>query len=76
MTKLRQKLQISHSEVIRALCYWISVPCNCFILETDLFIRGLPVSKALYYYFSFNRYKTEIELIQSDNAALNLDFQT
>ena len=27
-------------------------------------------------YLSFNRYKTEIELIQFDNSALNLDFQT
>ena len=76
MTKLRQKLEISHYDVIRALRYWISFPCNCFILETDLFIRGLPVSKALYCYLSFNRYKTEIELIQFDNSALNFDFQT
>ena len=27
-------------------------------------------------YLSFNRYKTEIELIQFDNSALNFDFQT
>ena len=27
-------------------------------------------------YLSFNRYKNEIELIQFDNSALNLDFQT
>ena len=33
-------------------------------------------SEALHCYLSFNRYKTETELIQLDNSALNLDFQT